>query len=110
MASNELKELTDLINQQNINIESLEKELTDLCVKSKTSKDSNAQLVKQLAAENSQLKTEIATLTSSLNKHSFSVSTPSTCNLTPDQKYDLITRNLQEIVGADRIKEILGVK
>ncbi|KAG2218868.1 hypothetical protein INT45_003935, partial [Circinella minor] len=29
-------------------------------------------------------------------------------NLTPDQKYDLITRNLQEVIGGDEIKKILA--
>ncbi|KAI9490150.1 tyrosyl-tRNA synthetase [Zychaea mexicana] len=29
-------------------------------------------------------------------------------NLTPEQKYDLITRNLQEVLGGDEIKKVLG--
>lgn len=102
MASNELKELTDLISKQTANVEALEKELTDLCVKSKNNQDPNAQLVKQLAAENTQLKSEIETLTASLSSHGLSPSTPSTCNLSFDQKYELISRNLQEVIGADR--------
>lgn len=102
MASNELKELTDLISKQTANVEVLEKELTDLCVKSKNNQDPNAQLVKQLAAENSQLKAEIETLTASLSSNGLSAYAPSTSSLSFDEKYELISRNLQEIVGADR--------
>jgi tyrosyl-tRNA synthetase len=29
-------------------------------------------------------------------------------SLTPDQKYDLITRNLQEVLGADEMKKVLA--
>jgi len=28
-------------------------------------------------------------------------------SMNPDEKYELITRNLQEVVGEDKIKEIL---
>ena len=28
-------------------------------------------------------------------------------NLTPDEKYQLITRNLEEIVGEDEIKKVI---
>jgi tyrosyl-tRNA synthetase len=29
-------------------------------------------------------------------------------SLTPEQKYDLITRNLQEVLGADEMKKVLA--
>lgn len=106
MSSKELADLTDLLGKQNTQLECLEKELTDLCVKNKTNQDPNAQLVKQLNSENEQLKAEIVSLTESL-KSLGPVSTPSTCNLTFDEKYELISRNLQEIVGADRLKAVL---
>lgn len=109
MASNELKDLTELLNKQNAQLESLEKDLTDLCVKNKTNQDPNAQLVRQFTAENEQLKAQIESLTASLKVLGPVKNTPkpSTCNLSFDEKYELITRNLQEIVGADRLKAVL---
>ena len=101
MASKDLVELTDVLGKQNTLLESLEKELTDLCVKNKTNQDPNAQLVRQFTTENEQLKAEIASLKASLNSLG-PVTTPSTCNLSFEEKYELISRNLQEIVGADR--------
>lgn len=105
MSSKEVIDLTDLLAKQNSQLESLEKELTDLCVKNKTSQDPNSQLVKQLGAENEQLKYEIDILTSALKVQKPDVGAPAPSNsnnLTFEEKYELISRNLQEIVGADR--------
>ncbi len=105
MTSTELTDLTELFSKQNGLIESLEKELTDLFVKNKNSQDPNAAIVKQLTAENSQLKSQIEEMRTSLKSHVPTRSAPvftSSNNLTFEEKYELISRNLQEIVGADR--------
>lgn len=101
MSSKELGTLTELFGKQNSLLESLEKELTELCIKNKTNKDPNFQLVKQFTAENEALKLEIEQIKESL-KGMGHVTSCSNNNLTVDEKYELITRNLQEIVGADR--------
>jgi len=107
MATKECEELSILFEKQNAELESLEKELTSLCVKNKTNPDQNAQLVKQFTAENENLKEEITKLTSMVKSQGPVKTAPSTSNLTFEEKYELISRNLQEIVGADRLKAIL---
>ena len=100
MSSNDLGALTELFGKQNSLLESLEKELTELCIKNKTNKDPNFQLVKQFTAENEALKLQIEQIKASLKELGHVPS--SSNNLSVDEKYELITRNLQEIVGADR--------
>ncbi len=107
MTTNKLTDLTELLTKQNGLIESLEKELTDLFVKNKNSTDPNSAVVKQLTVENSQLKAQIEEMTSTLKSRASSTPRPtqvytSSDNLTFEEKYELISRNLQEIVGADR--------
>jgi tyrosyl-tRNA synthetase len=107
MATQECEELSILFEKQNSELESLEKELTNLCVKNKNNPDQNAQLFKQFTAENESLKEEIAKLTIMVKSQGPAKPTQSTSSLTMEEKYELITRNLQEIVGADRLKVIL---
>lgn len=102
----ELEQLTCLLEKQNSQLETLEKELTDLCVKNKTNQDPNVQLVKKFAAENEDLKSELEKLTNRLKALGPTNST-TTNNLTFEEKYELITRNLQEVVGTERLKAIL---
>ena len=128
----ELSELTKLLSSQNSLIENLEKELDKLV--DKETQDPNAKLVRELHDENEKLKSKITSLTTSMKNLSTnspvtttttttsslvtttsSVISPmssfvrqaSVCTLTPDEKYKLITRNLQEVVGDERIKAIL---
>ena len=119
----EISELTSLLASQNSLIENLEKELEKLL--SKQAEDPNAKLVKNLHDENEKLKAKINNLSSTLNVLSLKVSTntstattasaapvnfsrqASICTLNPEEKYKLITRNLQEVVGEERIKAIL---
>lgn len=113
----EINELTTLLASQNSLIENLEKELEKLLIKHND--DPNAKLVKSLHEENEKLKTKISSLTDSMKTLGTSASNSaippqlnftrqhSVCLLSPDEKYKLITRNLQEVVGEERIKAIL---
>lgn len=75
----ELDELTRLFQSQNLMIESLEKELNDLKLNSKTQADDpNAQLVKKLNVENDKLKYRINILKQSIEECSGAKSTSST--------------------------------
>jgi len=106
MSTNDLGAFTELFGKQNSLLESLEKELTELCIKNKTNKDPNFQLVKQFTAENEVLRLQIEKIKASLKELGH---VPSSSNiLSVDEKYELITRNLQEIVGADRLKNLLN--
>jgi hypothetical protein len=113
----EINELTTLLTSQNSLIENLEKELEKLLIKQND--DPNAKLVKSLHDENEKLKTKISSLTDSMKTLGTATSNStipppmkmtrqhSVCPLNPDEKYKLITRNLQEVVGEERIKAIL---
>lgn len=121
----ELSELTALLSSQNSLIDNLEKELEK--VLKHQSLDSNASLVKNLHDENEKLKSNISSLSNSLTRLAVSSSSGgsaaassvkpdiplsfarqgSICTLSPEEKWHLISRNLQEIVGEDRIKAIL---
>lgn len=113
----EINELTTLLTSQNSLIENLEKELEKLLVKQND--DPNAKLVQSLHEENEKLKTKISSLTNNMKALGAGASNPtipaeisfarqrSECLLSPDEKYKLIARNLQEIVGEERIKAIL---
>jgi hypothetical protein len=108
----EALQLVMLLKNQNNQIENLEKELNLLINNQKI--DKNDELNK-LLIENEKLKYRINVLKSSINqtkniKPEASLSVPfstSGSNLTVDEKYHLITRNLQEVIGDERIKTIL---
>jgi hypothetical protein len=120
----ELEQLENTIHSQNSQIEELEKELASLKLREQSNTSENPALSK-LISENQKLKYRINILNESLsqakrgtanttpivstvfsNSNSSSI-TSFTSSLTFEQKYELITRNLQEIVGDDRLKAIL---
>jgi len=88
-------------------IESLEKELENLLLKQNDSKDPNAQLVKQLKTEQDKLNYRINTLKKSIQDAKPGVPQVVQNKYSPaqvEEKYKLITRNLQEVIGEDKIK------
>jgi hypothetical protein len=98
------------LKNQNNQIENLEKELNILINNQKNDKNDE---FSKLLIENEKLKYRINLLKSNINqaknnKPEPSLSVPlSSSNLTLDEKYNLITRNLQEVVGEERIKAVL---
>lgn len=115
--SSELDQLVDQLNKQNSLITSLEKELESLRLNDNSSnQDPNAELLKKLQTENDKLKFRINILKRNIEETrsgTIAVSSApvkavsSTNNLTFEEKYHLITRNLQEIVGDEKLKTIL---
>ena len=110
------RQLADVMNKQSGEIERLERELSLLLLNGPSAtasqSQSDADLVKRLSAENetlkanalalqqriAQLKTTKTTTTSSFASHT---------TMSVDEKYTLITRNLQEVIGEERIKNLL---
>jgi tyrosyl-tRNA synthetase len=66
--------------------------------------NSDAELIKRLSDENEQLRAHATTLQSRVAQLRVAASASS---LSVDEKYALITRNLQEVIGEDRIKNVL---
>jgi hypothetical protein len=105
-------ELVMLRHIQNNQIENLEKEFNIMNKNKKM--DKNDELNK-LSIENEKLKYRINVLKSNINqtkniKQESFLSIPlslSSSSLSVDEKYHLISRNLQEVVGEERIKTIL---
>lgn len=95
-----LEDFTKLIDEQNLELERLEKEFKSLTV----SNGDESLLKQQLISENDKLKYRMRIIEREIegkkNKKEARV-------LTPDEKYELITRNLQEVVGTERLKTIL---
>ena len=114
MSSQELLELTNQLDSQAKLIETLEKELENLMLKQNDSKDPNAQLVKQLKTEQDKLNYRINTLKKSIQDAKSGKTGPPPVvqsKYSPaevEQKYKLITRNLQEVIGEDKLKTILA--
>jgi len=109
MSNNELAQLNTNLEKQTKLIESLEKELEQLKVK-----QSSDPAVKELQVENDKLKYRINVLENSIREAKSPSSTTttkttsaSTSNLSFEERYHLITRNLQEIVGDEKLKAIL---
>jgi len=108
MSSNqsELDQLLEQYSKQTSLIEILEKELNSLQLND-NSKDPNAELVKKLTTENDKLKYRINILKKSIEEAKTGVVCKSTSNLSFEERYHLISRNLQEIVGEEKLKTIL---
>ena len=109
MSNNELAQLNTNLEKQTKLIESLEKELEQLKLK-----QSSDPAVKELQVENDKLKYRINVLENSIREAKSPSSTTtttttsaSTSNLSFEERYHLITRNLQEIVGDEKLKAIL---
>lgn len=105
MSNNELAQLNTNLEKQTKLIESLEKELEQLKVK-----QSSDPAVKELQVENDKLKYRINVLENSIREAkspSSTTTSASTSNLSFEERYHLITRNLQEIVGDEKLKAIL---
>lgn len=108
MSNNELAQLNTNLEKQTKLIESLEKELEQLKLK-----QSSDPAVKELQVENDKLKYRINVLENSIREAKSPSSTTttttsaSTSNLSFEERYHLITRNLQEIVGDEKLKTIL---
>ena len=94
--SKELEELTNLLQNQNNMIETLEKELNDLTLNSKSQADDpNAQQVKKLQTENDKLKYRIRILNQSIaevnNSSSSSSSAVAAASTTSPNESNLFT-------------------
>jgi hypothetical protein len=106
--TNEISELTTVLENQKNLIDSLEKELDQLKLKQADSKDPNAKELAELMHENDKIKYRINILEQSINEiKSNPGPIKSSSSLTFEEKYYLITRNLQEIVGEEKLKTIL---
>lgn len=117
----ELNELLITLNSQNSLIDKLEKELEELKLNDNKSaapaSDAVTKELDELTKENEKLKYRIGILEQSIceaNGQSIpskitpqQSSSSSDSSLTFEEKYHLITRNLQEIVGDEKLKTIL---
>ena len=116
---NEIAELTAVLeNQQNL-IENLEKELDNLRLveannSSTGAASASAKELAELIYENDKIKYRINILEQSINEiksnpsnRSGTSSKSDSSSLTFEEKYHLITRNLQEIVGEEKLKTLL---
>jgi hypothetical protein len=125
----EVDNLTKKLQEQLVLVERLEKELGEATVKFTLSNtgDKTADLINQLTAENEKLAQRIGTMSASLtggvksNPTKTTTTTTTTTNnaapasttssssngLTFEEKYHLITRNLQEVVGDERLKNVI---
>lgn len=109
--SNEIAQLNANLEKQTKLIESLEKELEQLKLR-QSSNDSEA---KQFETENDKLKYRINVLEASIREAKSGAiprtmtiaANASTSNLSFEERYHLITRNLQEVVGDEKLKTIL---
>jgi hypothetical protein len=95
-----IETITKIIQNQNAQLEILEKEFQILSIGGK----SDSSLKEQLTVENEKLKYRINILKNEIETKK--KETPK--RLTPEEKYELITRNLQEVVGMDKLKKILS--
>ena len=97
MSTNE--SLAKVLHEQNLEIDNLEKEFNNLLIKS-----DDGSVEQQLISENEKLKYRINILKKEIEEKK---KTGSASKLTPEEKYKLITRNLQEVVGEEKLKTIL---
>jgi tyrosyl-tRNA synthetase len=95
-----IETIAESIQNQNSQLEFLEKEFQILSIGS-----ADSSLKDQLTVENEKLKYRINIL-----KNEIEIKKKEMANtrLTPEEKYELITRNLQEVVGMDKLKKILS--
>lgn len=112
MSNQELDNLVKKLTEQTSLVEKLEKELSQLSTNQEN--DASSKLLAELTSENTKLKYRINVLTNSLNDSSKTTTTPSaavvcqsTSSLSFDERYNLIARNLQEIVGDEKLKTTL---
>lgn len=101
--SNETKEITTSLNKQQEEIQLLEKELDQLKLKQSEASPN----LKSLETENEKLNHRIKILEQSIQEAKSTGQSVSSSGLSFEERYNLITRNLQEIVGDDRLKEII---
>lgn len=125
LVSKEQEELGKLLNIQTSQIDLLEQELDKLTKRKELSNSSEDEQLRKLIVENEKLKYRINVLKSSINEVNGCSSTSSSNkhvpsplstqvsnngssdSLTIDEKYHLISRNLQEVIGEERIKAVL---
>jgi hypothetical protein len=122
----EVDNLAKKLQEQVCLVERLERELAEATTKFAQSNTGSktADAINQLTAENEQLAQTISSLTARLNdakssKASTSAPAATTTSAAPappqtssngltfEEKYHLITRNLQEVVGDERLKNVL---
>lgn len=111
----EVDELNELLKQQTSVISKLERELENLTLNQQDSKDPAFEELKKLTTENDKLKYRINILKKSIDDAKTGaakssepeVEFKSSSNLTVDERYHLITRNLQEIVGDEKLRKLL---
>jgi len=100
--SETISSLERLLSSQNSQIEQLEKELKALnLTNGNADLKQSSEHIDKLTIENEKLKYRIQILKREVDSEAKS-------NLSVDEKYFLITRNLQEVVGEDRLRAILS--
>lgn len=108
--SSSIQDLSNLLQTQNSEIERLEKEIENLSLNGNGTNNGELQ---KLQVENEKLKYRLKILKNEIDISNGIVPNvtsnghKSSNNLTVDEKYNLITRNLQEVIGEEKLKSIL---
>lgn len=119
--SSQVDQLTQKLAEQTKLVEQLEKELAEL-LSQKSSGSANvdelSQQINKLTTENDKLKYRVNVLNSSIKEAAAGGNTStsqtavvlqgSSSSLSPDERHHLITRNLQEVVGDERLKALIN--